>query len=252
MAVTDPGGVPHSGGGGTNSSAPAGDRAPAPGRGVAFRVHERRTFVYRVLRGIVRGFLVLWFHPTVSGREQVPASAAAILAPVHRSFLDFAFAVMVTDRKVFFMAKDSLWRSRFLGRLLVTLGAFPVHRESADREAVRHAEEVLRQGQLLVLFPEGARQEGPEVRPLLEGATFLAARVGAPVVPLGIGGSDRAMPKGRRFPKPVRVHLVVGEPMPAPARSAGGRVSRSGVHAATEDLRGRIQIVYDRSRQAAG
>jgi 1-acyl-sn-glycerol-3-phosphate acyltransferase len=170
------------------------------------------------------------------------------LAPVHRSFADFSFAAFVTNRKIFFMAKDDLWKSRFLGWLLLTLGAFPVHRESADRSAVRHAEEVLKRGEALVLFPEGTRQEGPVVSDLLEGATFLAARTGAPIVPIGIGNSDLAMPKGQKIPKRMRIKVVVGEPMPPPARSDRGRVSRSGVRKATEELQARIQIVYDEAR----
>jgi 1-acyl-sn-glycerol-3-phosphate acyltransferase len=150
------------------------------------------------------------------------------------------------------MAKDSLWKSGPLGRLLITLGAFPVHRESADREALRHAEEVLRQGQVLVLFPEGMRQEGGEVGDLLEGAAFLAARTGARIVPIGIGGSDRSMPKGSKIPKPIKITVVVGEPIDPPERSEAGRVARSKVHTTTEALRTGIQAVYDQARREAG
>jgi len=102
---------------------------------------------------------------------------------------------------------------------------------------------------VLVLFPEGMRQEGPMVGELLEGATFLAARTGAQIVPIGIGNSDVAMPKGQRIPKPLRIRLVVGEPLPPPARTESGRVSRSKVHATTEELRRRIQEVYDQARE---
>jgi 1-acyl-sn-glycerol-3-phosphate acyltransferase len=225
--------------------------AEAPGRGVAFVPDPRRTLFYRFAR-LVFGLVVgAWFRPLVTGKRHVPAEGPVILAPVHRSFADFGFAAFVTDRKLFFMAKDDLWSSAPLGRLLITLGAFPVHRESADREALRHAEEVLRRGQVLVLFPEGTRQEGPVIEHLLEGAAFLSARTGAPIVPIGIGNSDRAMPKGRRIPKPLRIRVVVGPAMEPPARSGAGRVSRSKVHAGTEELRRRIQDVYDEARADA-
>jgi 1-acyl-sn-glycerol-3-phosphate acyltransferase len=220
----------------------------APGRGAEFHPDPRRTVGYRICRTIFELLVGAWFRPVVTGRAHVPAEGPVILAPVHRSFADFAFSAFVTDRKLFFMAKDSLWKRRPLGWLLLTLGAFPVHRESADREALRHAEEVLRTGQVLVLFPEGTRKEGPEVAPLLEGAAFLAARTGARLVPVGIGGSDRAMPKGSHVPKPVRIRVVVGEPVPAPERSEGGRVARSRVHATTEALRRRVQDAYDLAR----
>ena len=83
-----------------------------------------------------------------------------------------------------------------------TSASFPVHRESADREALQRAEEVLKRGEVLVLFPEGTRREGPEIEDLMEGAAFLSARTGAPIVPIGIGGSDLSMPKGSAIPKP--------------------------------------------------
>jgi len=223
-------------------------RGETHGRGVHFEPDGRRSVGYRLARLLFTAIVGLWFRPMVSGREHVPRNGPVILAPVHRSFADFGFNAFLTRRKLFFMAKDELWRSRFLGWLLVSLGAFPVHRESADREALRHAEEVLRRGQVLVLFPEGTRQQGYEVAPLLEGAAFLSARTGAPIVPVGIGNSDLAMPKGRLVPKPLRIRLVVGPPVAPPERSGGGRVARSRVHATTEELRQRIQEVYDQAR----
>jgi len=219
----------------------------APGRGAVFEPDPRRTVGYRICRAIFVTVVGLWFRPKVTGRENIPVDGPVILAPVHRSFADFGFSAFVTRRKLFFMAKDSLWKHRFLGRLLLTLGAFPVHRESADREALAHAEEVLRRGEMLVLFPEGMRQEGPVVGELLEGAAFLAARTGARIVPIGIGHSDEAMPKGRTIPKPLRITVVVGAPLPPPERTEGGRVSRSKVHATTEALRVAIQAAYDQA-----
>ena len=105
---------------------------------------------------------------------------------------------------------------------------------------------------MLVIFPEGTRQSGPLLTELHEGAAFLSARTGAPIVPIGIGNSDRAMPKGSRFPKPLTIQIVAGEPIAAPTRSSGGRVSRSQVRATTEELGRRLQEVYDEARIRAG
>jgi 1-acyl-sn-glycerol-3-phosphate acyltransferase len=220
----------------------------APGRGAPFEPDPRWTAGYRFSRVLFHVLAGLWWRPAVVGRSHCPSDGPVIIAPVHRSFADFGFTTFVTRRKLFFMAKDSLWKRGALGRLLLTLGAFPVHRESADRGALRNAEEVLRRGQVLVLFPEGTRQEGTEIGELLEGAAFLAARTGATIVPLGIGNSDQSMPKGSRIPKPLRIRLVVGEPIPPPERSESGRVSRSKVHATSEALRRGIQEAYDLAR----
>jgi 1-acyl-sn-glycerol-3-phosphate acyltransferase len=229
-------------------SPPEGTDSAAPGRHRPFAVDPRFTALYRVERTIFVWVLRAWFRPRVLGREHIPSHGPVILAPVHRSFADFGFTAVCTDRKLFFMAKDELWKRPWLGKLLLSLGVFPVHRESADREAFERAEEVLRQGQVLVLFPEGTRREGPVIEDLMEGATFLSARTGAPIVPIGIGGSDVAMPKGRTVPAPRTIQVVVGPAIPPPARTGGGRVSRSAVHAATGELVTQLQAVYDEAR----
>jgi 1-acyl-sn-glycerol-3-phosphate acyltransferase len=217
------------------------------GREVPFVLDTRWTVVYRIARRTVRIVLKLWFRPLVIGRENIPDAGPVVLAPVHRSFADFVFAAAVTERKLFFMGKASLWRSRVLGKVLVTVGAFPVHRGSADREALQRAQQVLEQGQVLVMFPEGTRQQGAEVQPLLDGVAFLAARTGAAMVPIGIGGSDLSMPLGSKFPRPRRISVVVGEPLAPPRRASSGRVPRSAVHERTAALRGAIQAAYDRA-----
>ena len=226
--------------------------AEAPGRHQPFEVDPRRTMLYRVERMLFVTGLWAWFRPKVVGREHIPTTGAAILAPVHRSFADFGFAAFCTERKLFFMTKDEMWNNKWLGKLLLTVGAFPVHRESADREALQRAEEVLRKDELLVLFPEGTRREGRDIEDLMEGAAFLSARTGAPIIPIGIGGSDLAMPKGSAVPKPYTIQVVIGPPIPAPARTQGGRVSRSAVRAATEALVPELQAVYDEARAKTG
>jgi len=207
----------------------------------------RRTLGYRAFRGLVHAVWATYFRPEVSGTEHVPSSGAFIIAPVHRSNVDFAFAIYVTPRKTFFMAKDNIWKSRALGGFVSTMGAFPVHRGSADRAALGAAEAVLRAGEPLVLFPEGTRQEGPVVGDLLEGASFLAARTGAPIIPVGIAGTDRAMPRGAKLPRPVKVRIVIGPAIDPPRSDDGGRVPRRRVAETTEALRAGLQGVYDQA-----
>jgi 1-acyl-sn-glycerol-3-phosphate acyltransferase len=204
---------------------------------------------YRVFRAAVHGLWSAYFRPIVTGTQHVPTSGAFIIAPSHRSNVDFAFAVYVTRRKTFFMAKDSLWHNALLGGFISSMGAFAVHRGAADRGALEAAEAVLRAGEPLVLFPEGTRKEGPTIGELLEGASFLAARTGAPIVPVGIAGTDRAMPRGARVPRPAKVHVVIGEQIPAPTGVAGQRVPRRLIAATTESLRTALQAAYD---EAAG
>ena len=118
-----------------------------------------------------------------------------------------------------------MWKNRAFGWLLSALGGFPVTRGTADREALQRCIAVLEEGEPLVLFPEGERKDGPIVQPLFDGAAYIAVKAGVPIVPVGIGGSERVMPKGARFIYPRKVHVVIGPPIPAPI-DAGERLPR--------------------------
>jgi 1-acyl-sn-glycerol-3-phosphate acyltransferase len=206
------------------------------------QLSEQRTFTYRLCAGIVAIVAKVLFRPTVVGAGNIPLTGPVLIAPIHRSNVDFALTLFISKRKVFFMAKDSLFRVPILGPLITHLGAFPVKRGAADRESMTLSEEVLRQGHALVLFPEGTRKEGRAVAPLHDGAMFVAARTGATIVPVGIGGSDRAMPKGAKLPRFARIRIVVGAPIQPP--SSQGRVARSALATKSEELRAALEAVY--------
>jgi 1-acyl-sn-glycerol-3-phosphate acyltransferase len=212
------------------------------------QLNPDKTLFYRVVALVIRGLALVLFRPRVRGQQHIPLTGPVLVAPIHRSNLDFAFTLFISPRKVFFMAKDSLFNVPLLGAALIQLGAFPVTRGSADREALRSAEEVLTAGHALILFPEGTRKYGPHVEPLHDGAMFIAARTGATVVPVGIAGTDRALPDGARFPRPVTVHVVVGEPIAPP--TGAPRPSRSLIAAKSEELRVKLEAAYRESRGA--
>jgi 1-acyl-sn-glycerol-3-phosphate acyltransferase len=207
---------------------------------------------YAVARGLVELFCRAWFRVEVRGRDHVPTSGVYVIAPVHRSNVDTLLAGCLTRRRIRFMGKDSLWKYRWAGAFFSSLGGFPVHRGTPDREALRRCEEALRGGEPVVLFPEGTRQSGPTVQPLFEGAAFVAARAGVPILPVGIGGSEWAMPKGKRRISPVKVVMVVGPAIPPPVRPDGGRVSRRSVAEMSEVLYGRLQALFDEALAGAG
>jgi 1-acyl-sn-glycerol-3-phosphate acyltransferase len=206
------------------------------------QLSEKRTLTYRLCAGIVAVLAKVLFRPTVVGADNIPLNGPVLIAPIHRSNVDFALTLFISKRKAFFMAKDSLFRVPLLGPLISHLGAFPVKRGTADRESMTLSEEVLRQGHALVLFPEGTRKEGRAVAPLHDGAMFVAARTGATIVPVGIGGSDRAMPKGAKLPRFAKIRIVVGAPIAPP--SSEGRVARSALAAKSEELRSALEAVY--------
>ena len=206
---------------------------------------------YSVIRFIVVGVSVCYTRTKVVGKHNIPSSGAFLLAPIHRSNIDTPLAAYVTSRRLRFMGKDSIWKIAPIGWVLSALGAFPVTRGSADREALKRCIAVLEAGEPLVLFPEGTRQSGPIVQPLFDGAAYVAVKAGVPIVPVGIGGSERVMPKGSKMIYPRKCVLVVGEPIIAPMDETG-RVPRSAVKDVTSRLYEDLQRLFDEAQRLAG
>lgn len=206
---------------------------------------------YRCVRNILVGFCRLYWRQTTEGTEHVP-DGPFVLAPVHRSNIDTPVVCAVTKRRMRFMGKEAVWKYRLPAWVLNALGGFPVRRGQADREALRRCLDVLEGGEPLVLFPEGTRQSGPLVQPLFEGAAYLATRAGVPIVPVGIGGSERAMPKGSKMLRPVKVHMVIGEPIHPGTVGSSGRASRKAVRQLSERLRQELQRLFDEAQAKAG
>jgi 1-acyl-sn-glycerol-3-phosphate acyltransferase len=223
-----------------------------------------RLALFRVCQFIAVGASRAYFPGGVVGREHLPEKGPYVLAPVHRSYVDWLIVARVTRRRLRYITKDAVWKWAWLGRFIEILGAFPVHRGTADREAFKRSIGALEGGEPLVLFPEGTRRSGLTVEPLLDGAAYLALRAGVPVVPVGIGGTERRMPRGAAFPRPGRVRIVIGEQLvpadfvrPAgrdvpPGTSHAGRVPRSATRLLSAELRSRIQECFDRAQQDLG
>ncbi len=143
-----------------------------------------------------------WFRVRITGRENIPATGPAVIAPNHKNFLDPFFVGLATRRQVRFMAKAELFRGP-MGWLFLRLGAFPVNRGEADAEAVATARLILAAGGLVVVFPEGTRVEEPDaLGSPHHGAGRLAVEAGAPIIPAAITGTAHlwrgAIPRLRR------------------------------------------------------
>lgn len=207
---------------------------------------------YAFARGLVELVCRSVWRVELVGLDRIPKTGPYVLAPVHRSNIDTLICGCLTRRRIRFMGKDSLWKYRWSGKLFTSLGAFPVHRGMPDREALKICEEALAAGEPVVLFPEGTRQTGPTVQALFEGASFVAARAGVPIIPVGIGGSEWAMPKGKRGIRPVKVAVVVGEAIPAPPRPDSGRVTRRSIAETSKRLHTELQTLFDDALTRAG
>lgn len=205
---------------------------------------------YHTVRTIVTVFCRVWCRMQIDGRENVPASGPFILAPTHRSIIDTPVASGVHRRRMRFMGADKWWNNRWFGKLLSALGGFPVSRGTADREALRRCVAVIEGGEPLVLFPEGERKSGPRVQPLFDGAAYIAAKTGVPIVPVGIGGSERVMPKGARFIYPRKLYVIVGRPLSV-AVTDTPKEQRAAARQLTADLYNELQRLFDEANARA-
>lgn len=205
---------------------------------------------YRLARAVVITFCKIWFRVSYEGTERLPSSGSYVVAPIHRSNVDTFVVGCMTRRRLRFMAKDSLWKFKPLGAFIETVGGFPVNRGTADVEAIKTALKLL-ETEPVVLFPEGARQTGPIVQPLFDGAVYVAAKAGVPIVPVGVGGSERCMPKGSKFIYPRKVHVLVGDPI-SPPPIVGRRVDRTELAKTTEELSNSLQALFDAAQIRAG
>ena len=208
--------------------------------------------MYKVIRALIHGACRVYFRLDIQGRENLPTTGAYIVSPIHRSNLDTPVLSAITTRRLRYMGKESLWKSRPLGWLLTALGGFPVQRGTADREALKAGLACVERGEPLVMFPEGTRQAGPDVAEMFDGPAYVACRTGTPIIPIGLGNTEAAMPKGSKFIRPVKMTIVIGAPIQPPPLKESGRVSRAGVRDLTARLGEEIQRLFDEAQARAG
>jgi 1-acyl-sn-glycerol-3-phosphate acyltransferase len=164
--------------------------------------------------------LHLAFRPQVEGREYVPASGAAILASNHLSVMDSVFLPLVIDREVIFVAKQEYFTGtrpidKLTARYLKNAGQVPVNRGNgrAAQQALDASLEVLRDGRLFGIYPEGTRSPDGRLYRGRTGVAWLALTADVPVVPVAMLNTERALPPGRTIPRPTRVGIRFGQPM---------------------------------------
>jgi 1-acyl-sn-glycerol-3-phosphate acyltransferase len=178
----------------------------------------------------VRVLARLLYRIEIAGR--VPPGPVVVAAN-HESLLDPLLLALAADQPLHFLAKVELWRYRPGAWLMDALGGIPIRRDRRDLVSVGRAEELLRAGETVALFPEGTVRGGTWTR----GAARLALLTGAPLVPVRIVGTKRALSRGRiGFPK---IRVVVGEPIAVEAAKptvAAARELTSAVEAAVRTL----------------
>jgi 1-acyl-sn-glycerol-3-phosphate acyltransferase len=206
-------------------------------------------FTYTLGRSLISPLARLVYRPRIEGRENVPLTGAVIFASNHLSFIDSIAIPVAAPRPVHFLAKSSYFEGTgFRGWLSRTffqsIGAIPVRRGAgqAALDALDLQRQLLDDGLAVALYPEGTRSTDGRLYKGRTGVAFLALQTGAPVVPVGIVGTDKVMPVGAKMPTvSERITVRFGEPLDlsphGPATS--GRARRL----ATDDIMAAIHAL---------
>lgn len=197
-------------------------QTPAPSTAQAPRYHEPEappnevsSFYYRT-RVLVRIAIKMIGRLDIQGRENVPETGAVIIASNHRAHVDPPYISSVTDRQIFYMAKEELFTSnKLMRRFIERLGAFPVRRGEADRPAIRFTLNLLKEGRVVCIFPEGTRSFDTTLLPPEKGFALIAKQSGAAIVPVAIENTQHVLPKGTVFMHRSPVSMTIGKPVTA-------------------------------------
>ncbi|OLP15836.1 1-acyl-sn-glycerol-3-phosphate acyltransferase [Leptolyngbya sp. 'hensonii'] len=170
---------------------------------------------------VVSPMLHAYFRGRIYGAERVPQQGPLIVVSNHASDFDPPIVSNCMRRPVAFMAKEELFRVPVLGPAIRLYGAYPVKRGSADRSALRSAITALEEGWAVGIFLQGTRTPDARITDPKLGAALIAAKTGAPLLPVSLWGTEDIIHKPSPLPRPVPVTIRIGEPIPPP--SSGDR-----------------------------
>jgi 1-acyl-sn-glycerol-3-phosphate acyltransferase len=166
---------------------------------------------------LFRMFFPLLFCFKITGKKNVPQKGPTIIAPNHISYLDPPLVgtaiTMSSGRPVWFMAKTELFRNRLFGWLITCCHSYPVQRGKPDKRALKRSLELLAQGEMIVVFPEGTRSEDGHLQPPELGIALLALKSKAFVLPMAIIGSNKALPPHSFWIRPAKIEVRIGRPL---------------------------------------
>ena len=186
--------------------------------------------IYTILKPVLWLLFKIGLRLHVEGEDNIPAEGPLVIASNHLSLLDPPVIGAAATRKVHFMAKQELFVP-ILGTIYKALGAFPVRRGGADRAAIKHGIDILKDNKVLAIFPEGTRSKTGKLGKAEPGALMMASKAMATIVPV-IGTDYRR--QGRIWPK---VTVRFGKPIYFPADAV---VNKELLHDMTENLMQRI------------
>lgn len=168
---------------------------------------------YETVRFVLWIIGLVYFRVRCRGTENVPNSGGALLLANHQSHLDPPLIGMMIPPQINYLARETLFKNRFFGAFIRSIGSIPIDRDGMGIGGIKATLRCLKRGEMVLMFPEGTRSPDGNMQPLKPGFAALAKRGGVPLVPIGIDGAFQAFPRGKKFPRPGRVRIVIGPPI---------------------------------------
>ena len=159
---------------------------------------------YNIAKTLIYIFTLIFFRIKVTGAENIPEEGACILCFNHRSLLDPPVTGVYIHRNLVFMAKEELFKIPVLGFALKKLNVIPVRRGTGDVAAIKASINVLKEGKVMVIYPEGTRSKSGDLQSAKPGVALIATKAKAPVIPIGVTGQYGFMKK---------LFIKIGKPM---------------------------------------
>lgn len=168
---------------------------------------------YDAFRVFARLVGTVCFRLRWEGSENFPQSGGALICSNHQSFFDPVLVGLTCNRRMNYLARDTLFNKPLLAPLIRYLDAIPIDREGGGLAGLKETLRRLKAGEQVLIFPEGTRTSDGEVLPLKPGFCSVARRGKAPLVPVGLDGAFQAWPRTSKLPRLGRLAVVIGEPM---------------------------------------
>jgi len=170
------------------------------------------TMFYRIIRYIAYLFFKILFRLEVKNQDYIPEEGGVIIASNHSSYLDPPLIAVSLKRRPTFIAKSSLHRIPLLGPMIKAY-SISVNRDMPGPSTIKDALKVLKNGGVLVIFPEGGRSADGSLMEFKRGVGLIASLADVPVVPVYIRGAGEALPVGARFPRLKKISIIFGRPL---------------------------------------
>lgn len=171
--------------------------------------------LYYIVHSVLKLLFLLLTRRKIEGRENIPRRGAVIFISNHIELVDSPLLWTGLGRRVYFMAKEEVFHPRIIGYCMRSFGAFPVRKGRQDRKALLKAQQLLAEGKALTIYPEGMRSQSQKVKLAFHGAALIASRSGAPIIPIGIYGTEKIKGLGWILHRP-QISLNIGKPFTLP------------------------------------